>query len=67
MAKKPILEIPSFIKNDPQMMRELKRPGPARPRDLIKKGRPSNTPSFLKKSEAKDYSNPPRKADTSQV
>ena len=67
MAKKPILEIPSFIKKDLQGMRESKRPGPYRPSFMIKKGRPSNTPSFLKKSDAKGYTNPPRKADTSTV
>ena len=66
MAKKPILEIPSFLKT-PQAMRELKRPGPPRQSFMIKKGRPSNTPSFLKKSDAKGYTNPPRKADTSTV
>ena len=66
MAKKPILEIPSFLKT-PQSMRESKRPGPYRPSFMIKRGRPSNTPSFLKKSDAKGYTNPPRKADTSTV
>ena len=69
MAKKPILEIPSFIKKDPRAMRELRRPGPSRPSGMIKRGRPVTTglPKFLRKSEAKGYSNPPRKADTSQV
>tara|TARA_B100000214_G_scaffold367382_1_gene337448 strand:+ start:95 stop:301 length:207 start_codon:yes stop_codon:yes gene_type:complete len=68
MAKKPILEIPSFLKT-PQAMRELKRPGPPRPSFMIKRGRPITTglPKFLRKSDAKGYTNPPRKADTSTV
>ena len=62
MAKKDIIEIPSFLKT-PQFMRELKRPGPSRPSFMIKKGRPKTKPSFMKKS----YANPVRHADTSQA
>jgi hypothetical protein len=61
--KKDILTIPSFLKDDPIGMRESKRPGPQRPNFMIKKGRPTSKPSFMKKS----YANPVRNADTSQV
>ena len=51
MAKKPILEIPSFIKKDLQGMKSDSNLAMTA-KFMIKKGRPSKF-SFLKKSDAK--------------